>query len=296
MSIEKWESLKQGEITLHQSIAYLCCQPEMGKEGTEHLQFHFVTKNPRTVNAAGFIRMGIDLGFVGAHIEVRKGTFDQAEEYCSKEGSDGRIDGYEVTRLGDRPPGQGARSDLYSLQDDLIEGKLTFEDLLLKYPMEHSRYKRHWEDLEDHQKRKIYRKEMPEAIWLWGDSGAGKSHLLFTKYAELEWITTGELYLFDLEVNKWWDGFNPSVCKTVGLNEFRGQVRFSTLMAWVDKWPMNVPVRGRQSIPLKFDTLVVTSVFHPKDVYKRTLEDEGEPWKQFTRRFKIVHVMPPLGT
>lgn len=295
MSTEKWESLKRGDITLHKNIAYLCYQPEIANE-REHLQGHCVTKNPRTANAAGYVRLAIDLGMAGAHIEVRKGSFDQNEEYCSKEGSGGRIDGYEVIRLGDRPPGQGARSDIYELHAALIGGTVTQEDIMIDHPVLHSRYKRHWEAVEDHQIKKVYREKMPECVWLWGKSGAGKSHLLFNEYAKLEWLATGELYLFDLEVNKWWCGYNPRVCKTVGLNEFRGQVRFATLMAWADKWPMTVPVRGRQSLPLKFNTLVVTSIFHPKDVYKKTLEDEGEPWEQLQRRFKIIHVVAPLGT
>ena len=138
--------------------------------------------------------------------------------------------------------------------------------------------------------RKVYRTEAPKCVWLWGESGAGKSHKLFKEYAKVEWMSTGELYLFD-PGTKWFDGFNPLRCKTLGINEYRGQVAFGTLMAWADKWPCNVPVRCRQDVPLKFDTLCITSIFHPKDVYKKTLEDEGEPWAQFQRRFTIVHVV-----
>ena len=227
----------------------------------------------------------------GAHFEVMRGNISQARKYCMKEGSGGRIEGCEVYEFGIAPETQGKRSDLHSCQDRLISGDLSFRDLPYKEPGMHAKYKRHWETLEDRQKRKIYRTEMPECIWLWGPSGAGKSHALFNEYAKVEWIETGELYLFDLEVNKWFDGFDPSVCKVLGLNEFRGQVKFPTLMRWADKWPCTVPIRGRESVPLKFDKLVITCIKHPKDVYRQSLDGEDqEPWEQFQRRFKIIKV------
>lgn len=290
---ESWRAILTGKMGVPPGW-WLLGQEEMGESSSlSHFQFCVHTKNPRSVSVSSRIKIAEEVGAVGAHIEAAKGNLEQNIAYCTKEGSGGRIPNTDVVELGDRPK-QGKRNDIHTLHNDVVEGKVTYEEILLEHPMLHARYKRHWEALEDNLSRKVYRKEMPKCIWLWGESGSGKSHLLFTKYAKLEWLSTGELYLFDLEVNKWWDGFNPRVCKTVGLNEFRGQVRFATLMAWCDKWPMTVPVRARQSVPLKFNTIVITSIFHPKDVYKKTLEEEGEPWAQFKRRFDVIHVNKPL--
>lgn len=293
MDTDKFRALCANETSFafHQTaLTWTMFQVEKGKGGLIHIQGALVTKNPRVVSGAGFKQLGEDTGFVGAHWEVMKGGIEDSVKYVSKEGSGGRIPGYTLHEYGERPKGQGHRTDMDDVQERLINGTLAWPDLIYEEPMLHARYRAHWQALEASEMRKVYRTERPKCIWLWGASGQGKSWLLFNKYAKVGWLASGELYLFNPDT-KWFDGFNPLRCKTFGMNEFRGQVPFSTLMTWADIWPCHGPVRCREDVPIKFDTLVITSIFHPKDVYKKTLEDEGEPWEQFNRRFEIIHVV-----
>jgi hypothetical protein len=72
------------------------------------------------------------------------------------------------------------------------------------------------------------------------------------------------------------------------LNEFRGQLKFSTLLELVDKWPLNVPCRNKESVPFVSKKLIVTSSMVPEDVYRNVLNDN---MNQLRRRFKVKQVI-----
>jgi len=74
------------------------------------------------------------------HVEGRRGTRDQAREYCRKEES--RVDGggpWEYGNFG--LGGQGKRSDLVQYYSEIKENpNITDDDLLELYPATHIRY------------------------------------------------------------------------------------------------------------------------------------------------------------
>jgi len=205
-----------------------------------------------------------------AHVEPMRGSFRDNEAYCSKEGS--------YTKLGEEPA-QGSRGDIVENKDMIVDGTLTPDDIALSDPSHYHLYGRTYEKLHTIALRKKWRTEMTEGLWYWGGTGVGKSHKAFANYHP------DTHYIKDLNT-QWWDGYKGQ--ETVILNEFRGQLKFSSLLELVDKWPLNVSCRNKESVPFLAKKVIVTSSMVPEDVYKNVLNDN---MNQLRRRFSIREVV-----
>lgn len=82
---------------------------EVGESGTPHLQGVLYLNVPMRLSAVKQLP-----GFARAHLERMRGTNEEAEEYASKDG--------DYTFTGDRPVGQGRRTDLIALREDIDSG------------------------------------------------------------------------------------------------------------------------------------------------------------------------------
>lgn len=92
------------------TATYLIYGRETGDRGTPHLQGYVEFKTRKTVRTVK--RLG---GFVRAHLEQRRGTSDEAAEYCRKDG--------DVWEEGERSsPHPGSRSDLQAALMAVQEG------------------------------------------------------------------------------------------------------------------------------------------------------------------------------
>ena len=205
----------------------------------------------------------------GAHVEPMRGSFRDNEEYCSKEGS--------YHKLGEEPK-QGNRGDIIENKDMIMSGNLHVEDLMLTDPTHYHMYGRTYEKIQAIRNRQIYRKEMTTAIWYYGPTGVGKSHKAFENYDPKTY------YIKDLKTH-WWDGYNGH--EIVIMNEYRNELTFSYLLQLIDKWPMTVPVRNKESVPFIAKHIIFTSSDHPKDSYRNI---DLERFKQLERRLEIVEL------
>lgn len=209
--------------------------------------------------------------FNSSHVEPMRGKISDNETYCSKEGV--------YTQLGN-PPRPGARSDIAEAVAEIKKGTITPDEIMLEDPTMYHMYGRTLERAYVLFLRQKWRTEMTQGIWYWGPTGVGKSHAAFANYSPKTH------FIKDLTV-AWWDGYLQQ--ENVIFNEFRGQVPFDQLLALVDKWPHNVAIRSKESVPFISKTLIVTSSKHPKDVYAKTCLDD-EKLDQLERRFKIIHL------
>jgi len=208
--------------------------------------------------------------FGNSHVEVMRGSFQQNEAYCSKEA--------ELVKLGDEPK-QGARGDLQETVNMIKNGELDLDKLIeTNADMVHM-YGRTLQMAETLALRKRFRTEMTTAIWYWGGTGVGKSHKAFRNYSPKTH------YIKDLSTH-WWDGYKGQ--EIVILNEYRSDFKFSYLLQLVDKWPMNVPVRNKESVPFLSKKIIFTSSQHPTECYPNI--DESR-FRQFTRRVDIREVV-----
>lgn len=231
--------------------------------------------------------------FPKVHFERRIGTQEEAIKYCkkgeqSKEewtahkwhgpnwGLNAKVEEYgEFTE-----DEQGKRNDLITIKDKLLEGIVSCEDIMEEMPNMYHQYGRTLDKIEDKAMRKKFRNFMTLGFWLWGDTGAGKSHLAFKDFSP------DTHYILNLNDKGWWEGYKQQ--DTVIMNEFRGQITYGELLDLVDKWPKSVPRRGREPLPFISKRIIITSSLPPDEVYHNlSINDSLE---QLKRRFKIIQV------
>jgi len=238
----------------------------------EHHQCFLYFFNPRSTGKRSLNVIGNMFGTIHAHVEPMHGSFMQNQAYCSKE------DVY--TELGEKPR-QGARGDLMETRTAVLDGSITAEDVAIEDPHTYHIYGRTLDKIEAIRLRSVWRTEMTTCTWYWGKSGVGKSHKAFENFS------TATHYSKDLST-KWWDGYKQQ--EVVILNEFRGQISFSFLLSMIDKWPLTLPIRCKESIPFMSKHVIITSSLHPKDVYMNVLTKD-ESFAQLERRVKIKELI-----
>lgn len=65
-------------------IKYACFQEETGETGTHHIQGYLELRHP--LSLTGVRNLTQNCGLDGAHFEPRRGTAEQARDYCRKPG------------------------------------------------------------------------------------------------------------------------------------------------------------------------------------------------------------------
>ncbi len=96
---------------------YMTWQLEEGKEGTRHIQGYVCFKNRKMMKSIKKIWND------RLHLEVRRGTHDEAKAYCQKD--DTRVKGQEFVEYGDDekvPKKKGQRNDLTDIKDKILAG------------------------------------------------------------------------------------------------------------------------------------------------------------------------------
>jgi hypothetical protein len=256
------------------SAQYIAYSTEIAPTtGKEHHQFYIYFEGQR-----GSIK-GVAKTIWGDNIQGKvfmcKGNLDQNEDYCSKDG--------KFVEIGVKPT-QGKRKDLDELKDDIMNGKVSVDEIAVSAPNSFHQYGRTLSKIEDIALRRKSRSWMTEGIWLTGPSGCGKSHRAFAGFDP----KTHYVYPDD---NGWWDGYTGQ--EVVIFNEFRGNVMtFSRLLDLCDKWPTTVRRRCREPVPFLAKKIIVTSVLRPNECYPVVFSDlsGNDRGDQLLRRFRIVEV------
>lgn len=205
---------------------YCIWQEEMGESGTPHLQGYCVFSGPKSLSALKTI-------FPTAHWEIRRGTHDQARDYCSKEAS--RISGPWV--VGEEPKEkQGQRNDLLTLKralDSSDTQQQVWNDhfpTMLKYWKAAGEYKRV-------RSMAVPRDTKTVCVVIYGSTGSGKTFAIKNFDPEAYWVT---------KPNKggslWMDGYSGQ--STVVIDEYYGWIPYDTLLRICDAYPLQLPTKG----------------------------------------------------
>jgi len=117
-------------------------------------------------------------------------------------------------------------------------------------------------------------------MWLWGQSGSGKSHDARHKYAE------GAYYL--KPQSKWFDGYNAE--ETIILDDLDESYLGHYLKIWMDHYACTGEVKGG-TIPLQHKRFIVTSNQSIEELFK----DKPEMIEPIRRRCEVHHYTQPFN-
>lgn len=256
MSIDKIKSLPDTF-----ECNYYIYGKETGDSGTPHLQGYVELASRVTFNK-------LSKHLNGFHIESRKGTSQQAIQYCSKDGN--------VEMFG-TPKSPGQRTDLVTLRDLLqetpsIKELLANEDLQLNY--QSLRFAEHL--LKYYDKPRDYK---PTVVWLYGQSGTGKTRAATAALPHAYFKSNGS--------GKWWPGYDGE--EDIILDDVESNAYgLKYLIGIMDRYPFTVEGKGgtRQ---FRGRNIYVTSLEHP------TKEYPGSPdyHHQILRRIDELQELKP---
>lgn len=141
-----------------------------------------------------------------------------------------------------------------------------------------------WKEINNnksYKKNDIYKKEV-EVIFIWGESGSGKSKKVYNslgedemfdrvKYSNGFWLGVNTIH----PVNTcWYDDFRPSDMKP---NEF---------INFIDYYKNQMNIKFVGNWVNHYNKIFITSIFDPKEMYAGVPEETREQW---IRRMKIIH-------
>jgi len=139
-------------------VRYVCYQlEECPDSGRRHLQGYLeLTKSMRL----GAVKRDI-FGDNTVHLEPRRGSRDQARDYCMKEES--RVDGEIPFEHGEWERTPGKRSDLDEIWHMIKEGK-SKDEIIEAFPAQYMRMSKSIRELITHEREKRKREEMSAAL------------------------------------------------------------------------------------------------------------------------------------
>lgn len=262
-----------------ETMEYLLYQEEIGAEGTYHLQGYCEFTSRKTMNQAKAL-----LGGVNVHIEARRGTQQQAIDYCKKE--DSRVPHTSPYEYG-QPKTQGKRNDLKDFKDLVMSGTKRKRDLIEDHYGTLARYPKFYDTLI--MNNRPTRTTELEVILHYGGTGLGKTRTVMDLHQDDQ-----DFYIAPLSNGTtWFDTYDGH--RTVLLDDFAGAASHTTLVSLLrllDRYPVLVPTKGSHTWWLP-DRIYITTNILPKDWYK--WENRGEQYKALARRIhKVKTFWDPL--
>lgn len=237
---------------------YICMGFEIGAETkTPHIQGFIQFEKKQRLTAWKKINKKI-------HAEIMRGTIDEAIKYCKKDGifeEKGDIirerERTDLREAKKKCAAEGMRG-ITGIEEEYNMQVIRSCEVMLKYHEEGRNFK-------------------PEVIWIYGESGAGKTKLVTEK-------SKGEDCYWK-DATKWWDGYDKH--EVTIMDDFRASnMKMNELLKLIDRYPHRLEVKGgfRQMLSKK---IYITSIMHPKEIYNLP----EEPVKQLLRRIdKIIRV------
>jgi hypothetical protein len=270
-----WSNLK-AELTstfeASSRIKYIVCQPELSQEGNLHLQGYAEFKRPIRRLAAA-----TELGLVGAHLEARRGTQEEAIQYCEKQ--DSRLPDADPLHLGTVAPGRGKRSDLSSAITSIRETP-SLRVLAEQHPAVFIKYHRGFEKIIPFFKQQSDRPV--DVTIIWGPSGVGKTRFVFEKHPQA--------YFWPRPANSGNYAMGYTGQEVVCFDDFYSWLPYDMMLRLLDRYPMTVNTMGGVQ-DWNATTIFITSNQDPRNWYPNISNKDA-----FFRRVReIIHLTDPFN-
>ena len=258
--LEKYEEIKEYLLGFEPNYLYSCI--EENKRGSLHMHIY--------VQFTRQIRLSTKKTH-GAHIEVCKGTPQENKNYIDKikraYNTNNIIDELGTIKLG------GIKSDLaISLMEKELEEVQTNEFKIWKEV----------KTIRSFTKKDIYKPQI-EVIYIYGESGIGKSRKVFEMLDEDEKFDRVKF------ANGFWIGVNQMLpVKTCWYDDFRdSQMPAAEFINFIDYYKNQMNIKYCPSWINQYEKIYITSIQSPHEIYKNLPAETREQW---IRRLKIIHM------
>lgn len=203
----------------------------------------------------------------GIHLEIRRGTRQQARDYCKKtETSVGT-----VIELGEFKTEQGKRNDIERIKEAFNNGD-NLPDIVWNIATNLQSIKIAEKLLEYKQEKRDPMKP-PEIRWYYGETGTGKTKSVYDEFESDE--------IYSSTTFKWWNGYYQQKC--ILIDDMRKDyAKFHQLLRLLDRYPIQVQTKGGHA-QINSPVIIITSAYHPKDLY-----DTREDIQQLLRRITTI--------
>ncbi len=236
--------------------SYIVYGIEVGESGTPHYQGCVTFR--QTYRLSGLKKL-----HKTAHWEKAIAK-DAAINYCMKDG--------EYTIRDNRAP--GARNDITDFvstlrQDGMRLAALSCPQVFIKYSSGCMRFASLLNEP---------RTSPPVVKWLWGATGAGKTHYVYEREKKDLWISGRNL--------EWFDGYTGQ--KAVLFDDFRGD--FCTmhyLLRLLDVYPLLVPFKGG-FVDWSPERIYITAPHPPDHIYPNSFENIGQLHRRIHETIQMV--------
>lgn len=201
-------------------VKYLCFGKEVGENGTPHLQGYVeFDRSVRIPQAKRFLQCD------RVHLEIRRGTADEAIAYCKKDG--------DFVEVGERAR-QGSRSDVRAALEAARQEK-TFLAAVEVCPAL-MRYTRAYQLVRFELDRELAMVDREvEVSVFWGSTGTGKTRRAMEG-------DRSDIYKLDVAGTVWFDGYVNQ--RTLVIDDFSGWISCTHLLNILDRYPLRLPVKG----------------------------------------------------
>jgi len=233
---------KENEPEYLKSIKYAIFGDEVGDGGYRHWQGYIELKSPTRL--AGVKKL---LHRTDAHLEIRRGSREEARDYCKKEGQWREVGVWQEG-------GQGERTDFKAALKSVAEGKSLIE-LFETHPSVMIRYGRGIEKYRAMKTLQVQRQKgftKKRVIVLFGEAGRGKTRLAVELAGGIDYFILPP----SNSGNLWWDGYNGE--KTIIVNEADERLPLRFMLELLDGYPMQLNTKGGMVV-CEAETVIMTA-------------------------------------
>lgn len=180
------------------------------------------------------------------HVEKRMGTRDQAKEYCMKDN--------KYAEYGKWIKGQGHRTDLETVAEDLISGR-PLKEIMMENPTVYCRYRNGLKDIAA-EATKVLAAEWREVevILLSGPTGCGK-----TREAMKE-----ATYKIQGSQLQWWQDYDRD--NVICIDEYNNNLQIDELLALLDGYKLRLNCKGSHTYAM-WDKVYITTNLRPEELH-----------------------------
>jgi hypothetical protein len=213
------------------------------------------------------------------HIEARKGTQEQAINYCRK--LETRAPDSEPVVFGQPGPTPGERTDLERFMEEAKSGSSMYE-LRQTQPEVCAKYHSFTQAFVcDVQREVVPRWRALDVTVYWGPTEMGKTRRVYHQYPDA--------YKLDpCPADKlWWDGYGGE--SVLLIDDFYGWIPIGNLLNILDGYKLRLPVKGTFAYA-NWETVFITSNLSPENWYATkplTIEQENALMRRLSR---VIHV------